>query len=65
MIDLYSWLTPNGEKVHIMLEECGLDYRAHPININTGDQFKRSFQKISANGRIPAIVDHKGPSGKP
>ena len=65
MIELYSWLTPNGEKVHIMLEECGLEYRAHPININVGDQFKRSFRKISANGRIPAIVDTKGSGGKP
>jgi GST-like protein len=65
MIDLYSWLTPNGEKVHIMLEECGLKYTAHPININVGEQFKQAFQKISANGRIPAIVDNQGPGRKP
>jgi GST-like protein len=65
MIDLYSWLTPNGEKIHVMLEETGLDYRAHPVNILRGDQFKPAFLKISPNNKIPAILDAKGPGGKP
>jgi GST-like protein len=65
MIDVYSWATPNGHKVHIMLEETGLDYRVHGVNIRTGDQFKPEFLKISPNNRIPAIVDHDGPGGKP
>lgn len=65
MIDIYSWATPNGHKVHIMLEETGLDYRMHGINIRIGDQFKPEFLKISPNNRIPAIVDHDGPGGKP
>lgn len=63
MIDLYSWPTPNGFKVSIMLEECGLDYRAHPINIGSGDQFSAEFLAISPNNKIPAIVDHDGPDG--
>ncbi len=65
MIDAYSWPTPNGHKVHIMLEETGLPYRVHGINIRTGDQFKPEFLKISPNNRIPAIVDNDGPDGKP
>jgi GSH-dependent disulfide-bond oxidoreductase len=65
MIDVYSWATPNGHKVHIMLEECGLPYTAHPVNIGTGDQFKPAFLKVSPNNRIPAIVDPQGPDGKP
>ena len=65
MIDIYSWPTPNGHKVHIMLEETGLPYRVHGVNIRTGDQFKPGFLKISPNNRIPAIVDHNGPDGKP
>lgn len=65
MIDVYSWATPNGHKVHIMLEECGLPYRAIPVNIGTGDQFKPAFLKISPNNKIPAIVDPNGPDGKP
>jgi GST-like protein len=65
MIDVYSWATPNGHKVHIMLEETGLEYRVHGINIRTGDQFKPEFLKVSPNNRIPAIVDHDGPDGKP
>ncbi len=65
MIDVYSWATPNGHKVHIMLEECGLPYTAHPVNIGAGDQFKPAFLKISPNNRIPAIVDPQGPDGKP
>jgi GSH-dependent disulfide-bond oxidoreductase len=65
MIDVYSWATPNGHKVHIMLEECGLPYRAIPVNIGTGDQFRPDFLKISPNNKIPAIVDPQGPDGKP
>jgi len=65
MIEVYSWPTPNGHKIHIMLEECGLAYRAHPINIGTGEQFKPEFLAISPNNKIPAIVDSDGPEGKP
>lgn len=65
MIDVYSWPTPNGHKVHIMLEECGLAYRAIPIDIGAGDQFKPDFLAISPNNKIPAIVDADGPDGKP
>ncbi|CAN7446184.1 glutathione binding-like protein [Trinickia sp. LjRoot230] len=65
MIDVYSWATPNGHKVHIMLEETGLEYRVHPVNIGAGDQFKPDFLGISPNNKIPAIVDSDGPGGKP
>ena len=65
MIEVYSWPTPNGHKVHIMLEECGLPYRAHPVNIGTGDQFKPEFLAISPNNKIPAITDPDGPGGEP
>lgn len=65
MIDVYSWATPNGHKVHIMLEECGLDYRAHAIDIGAGDQFGEAFLKISPNNKIPAITDSAGLDGKP
>ena len=65
MIDVFSWPTPNGHKVHIMLEECGLAYRAIPVNIGAGDQFKPEFLKISPNNKIPAITDREGPDGKP
>ncbi len=61
MIDFYYWPTPNGWKVAIMLEECGLDYRVIPVNIGKGDQFKPEFLKISPNNRMPAIVDHDDP----
>ena len=64
MIDLYYWPTPNGYKITIMLEECGLPYNIIPINISKGDQFKSDFLKISPNNRMPAIVDHDGPGGK-
>jgi len=57
MIDLYTWSTPNGRKVSIMLEECGLEYRAHAVNITKDEQFKPDFLKISPNNRIPAIID--------
>jgi GST-like protein len=65
MIEVFSWPTPNGHKVHIMLEECGLPYRAIPVNIGAGDQFKPEFLKISPNNKIPAITDPQGPDGKP
>ncbi|HEY9066929.1 MAG TPA: glutathione binding-like protein [Burkholderiaceae bacterium] len=65
MIEVYSWATPNGHKVHIMLEECGLPYRVHPINIGAGDQFDPEFLAISPNNKIPAIVDPNGPDGAP
>jgi GST-like protein len=65
MIEVYSWATPNGHKVHIMLEECGLPYRVHPIDIGAGDQFAPEFLAISPNNKIPAIVDPEGPDGKP
>ena len=65
MIDVYSWATPNGHKVHIMLEECGLPYTVHAVDIGRGDQFRPEFLKISPNNKIPAIVDQQGPDGKP
>ena len=64
MIEVYSWATPNGHKVHIMLEECGLPYRATAVDIGAGDQFKPEFLAISPNNKIPAIVDTDGPDGK-
>ncbi len=65
MIDVYTWPTPNGHKVHIMLEETGLPYKVHPVNIGQGEQFKPEFLAISPNNKIPAIVDSDGPDGKP
>jgi GST-like protein len=65
MIDLYFWMTPNGYKVTIMLEELGWKYNVIPVNIGNGDQFKPDFLKISPNNRMPALVDHEGPGGKP
>ncbi len=65
MIDVYTWPTPNGHKVHIMLEEVGLKYAVHPINIRSGEQFSEDFLRISPNNKIPAIVDSDGPDGKP
>ena len=65
MIDVYTWPTPNGHKIHIALEEMELPHRIHGINIREGDQFKPDFLKISPNNRIPAIVDADGPEGKP
>ncbi len=65
MIDLYTWPTPNGHKVHIMLEEVGLEYKIIPINIGRGDQFDPEFLKISPNNKMPAMVDPEGPDGKP
>ena len=63
MIDLYTWTTPNGRKVSIMLEECGLEYAVHPVNISKNEQFEPSFLKISPNNRIPAIVDNDADGG--
>lgn len=69
MLELYSWPTPNGHKIHIMLEECGLregrDWRAIPVNIGQGEQFRPEFLAISPNNKIPALVDPKGPDGQP
>lgn len=65
MIDVYTWPTPNGQKIHIMLEECALPYTVHAIDIGAGDQFKPGFLKISPNNKIPAIVDSDGPDGEP
>jgi GSH-dependent disulfide-bond oxidoreductase len=64
-IELYYWPTPNGFKITIMLEECGLPYEIKPVNINKGDQFEPSFLKIAPNNRMPAIIDPDGPGGKP
>ncbi len=63
MIDLYTWSTPNGRKVSIMLEETGLPYRVYPIDIGKNDQFDQAFLKISPNNKIPAIVDRD--NGRP
>lgn len=62
-LDFYYWPTPNGWKVAIMLEECGLPYVTIPVNIGKGDQFKPEFLRISPNNRMPALVDHDGPEG--
>ena len=61
MLDLYTWPTPNGHKVHIMLEELGVDYRVVPIDIWAGEQFSPEFLRISPNNKMPALVDHDGP----
>jgi GST-like protein len=65
MIDVYFWMTPNGYKVTIALEELGMPYNVIPINIGKGDQFKPEFLKVSPNNKIPAMVDSDGPGGKP
>ena len=64
-IEVYSWPTPNGHKVHVMLEECGLSYEAIPVNIGAGEQFRPDFLAISPNNKIPALVDPRGPDGAP
>lgn len=64
-IDLYTWNTPNGRKISVALEEMGLPYKVHPINISKDEQHAPEFLKISPNNRIPAIVDPDGPGGKP
>jgi GSH-dependent disulfide-bond oxidoreductase len=65
MIQLYTWATPNGKKVSIMLEEVELSYEVHPINIAKGDQLKPEYLAINPNNKIPAIIDSDGPGGKP
>ncbi|MFG6441144.1 glutathione S-transferase N-terminal domain-containing protein [Roseateles sp. LKC17W] len=65
MIEVYSWPTPNGHKVHIMLEECGLAYRVHPVDIGAGEQFAPDFLALSPNNKIPALTDTDGPDGRP
>ena len=65
MIEVYSWPTPNGHKVHVMLEECALPYKAVAVDIGKGDQFRSDFLAISPNNKVPAIVDPDGPDGKP
>ena len=64
-IDLYTWPTPNGHKIHIALEEMGLAYNIHAIDIGAGDQFQPAFLKISPNNKVPAMVDPDGPDGQP
>jgi GST-like protein len=64
-IELYTWGTPNGRKVSIMLEECGLPYHVTPVNIGKGEQFAPDYLGINPNGKIPSIVDPEGPGGKP
>jgi GST-like protein len=64
-VDLYTWNTPNGRKISVALEEMGLPYKVHPINIGKDEQFAPDFLKISPNNKIPAIVDPDGPGGKP
>ena len=65
MIEVYSWPTPNGHKVHVMLEECALPYKAIAVDIGKGDQFRSDFLAISPNNKIPAILDPEGPDGQP
>jgi GSH-dependent disulfide-bond oxidoreductase len=65
MLDLYTWTTPNGRKVSIMLEELALPYRVHPINIGKGEQFAPDYVAINPNGKIPSLVDPDGPDGSP
>jgi GST-like protein len=65
MIQLYTWGTPNGKKVSIMLEEVGLPYEVHPVNLQQGDQLKPEYLAINPNNKIPAIIDDEGPNGTP
>ena len=64
-IELHTWNTPNGRKISVALEEMGLSYTVHPVNIGKGEQFNPAFLKISPNNRIPAILDEDGPGGQP
>src|ERR671933_2231296 len=64
-IELHYWPTPNGWKISIMLEECGLPYEVRYVDIGKGEQFRPEFLKISPNNRMPAIVDPEGPDGQP
>lgn len=63
MIDFYTWTTPNGRKISVMLEECGLEYTTHAVNLQKEEQFKPEFLAIAPNNKIPAIVDHDAPGG--
>ncbi len=65
MIDFYALTSPNVQKIYIMLEECGLPYQEHFVDVWQGDQFKPEFLRLNPNGKIPAIVDREGPGGKP
>ena len=65
MIQLYTWGTPNGKKVSIMLEEVGLPYEVHPINLQKGDQFTPEYLAVNPNNKIPSIIDRDGPGGQP
>ena len=64
-IDLYTWTTSNGKKATIMMEECELEYKIHPVDISTDIQFSEDFVKVNPNSKIPAIVDPDGPNGRP
>lgn len=64
MIDLYSWSSPNAHKVHIMLEESGLEYCLHPVDLGRGEQRRPEYLAINPNGKIPAIIDREGPDGR-
>jgi GSH-dependent disulfide-bond oxidoreductase len=65
MIQLYTWGTPNGKKVSIMLEEVGISYEVHPISLQKGDQFSPEYLAINPNNKIPSIIDTDGPGGQP
>ena len=65
MIQLYTWDTPNGKKVSIMLEEIGVPYEVHPVNLRQNDQMKPEYLAINPNNKIPAIIDTDGPGGRP
>ena len=65
MIEVYTWPTPNGHKIHIMIEECGQEHEVHPVDIQKGEQFEQDFLAISPNNRIPAIIDYDGPGEGP
>ena len=65
MIDCYTWKTSNGRKATVMLEECGLEYELHPIDISRDDQFTPEYVAVNPNSKIPAIIDRDGPSGRP
>ncbi len=64
-LQVWSWPTPNGQKIHIMVEELGIPYEVHGVDIGKGDQFEKDFLKISPNNKIPAIVDPDGPADEP
>lgn len=64
MLELHSWTTPNGDKLHIMLEELGVPYRVVPVNLGAGEQNSPEFRAINPNGKIPALVDPEGPDGE-